>query len=125
MSESEALDGLQGILDITDDILVYDVSNNLAQATEDHNKNLTALLQRCQERGIALNRDKLKLRRQEVAFMGHLFTSSGLKTDPDKERAIQEMQPPGDTEGGLRLNRFVNYLSKFLPKLSDVMEPLR
>ena len=35
------------------------------------------------------------------------------------------MTPPTDTEGVQRLNGFVNYLSKFLPQLADVMEPLR
>ena len=73
---------------------------------------------------MALNKDKLKLRRQEVAFMGHLFTNNGLKMDPDKARAVQEMAPPTDTEGVQRLNGFVNYLSKFL-LLAYVMEPIR
>ena len=57
--------------------------------------------------------------------MGHLFTNNGLKIDPDKARAVQEMTPPTDTKGVQRLNGFVNYLSKFLPQLADVMEPLR
>ena len=35
------------------------------------------------------------------------------------------MTPPTDMEGVQRLNGFVNYLSKFLPQLADVMEPLR
>ena len=57
--------------------------------------------------------------------MGHLFTNNGLKIDPDKGHAVQEMRPPTDTKGVQRLNEFVNYLSKFLPQLADVMEPLR
>ena len=122
---NQALEGLEGILDITDDILIYGVGKDLKEATEDHDRHLKALLQRCRERGMALNKDKLKLRRQEVAFMGHLFTNNGLKIDPDKARTVQEMTPPTDTEGVQRLNGFVNYLSKFLPQLADVMEPLR
>ena len=35
------------------------------------------------------------------------------------------MTPPTDMEGVQRLNGFVNYLSKFLPQLADIMEPLR
>ena len=35
------------------------------------------------------------------------------------------MPPPEDKNGVQRLNGFVNYLAKFLPKLSDVMEPIR
>ena len=35
------------------------------------------------------------------------------------------MSPPTDMEGVQRLNRFVNYLSEFLPKQSETMEPIR
>ena len=35
------------------------------------------------------------------------------------------MPPPTDMEGVQRLNGFVNYLAKFLPKLSETMEPIR
>ena len=61
----QALEGMSGALDIADDILVYGVGNNEEEATADHNRNLEALLQRCSERNIALNRDKLKLKRKE------------------------------------------------------------
>ena len=60
---NQALEGLEGILDITDDILVYGVGKDMKEATEDHDRHLKALLQRCRERGMALNKDKLKLRR--------------------------------------------------------------
>ena len=67
----------------------------------------------------------MKLRQKEVTFMGHLLTSTGLKPDPAKVEAINKMPKPEDVEGVQRLNGFVNYLAKFLPKLSDVMEPIR
>ena len=35
------------------------------------------------------------------------------------------MPSPTDVTGVQRLNGFVNYLAKFLPGLSDVMEPIR
>ena len=35
------------------------------------------------------------------------------------------MPKPQDVEGVQRLNGFVNYLVKFLPKLSEVMEKIR
>ena len=52
-----------------------------------------------------------------MPFMGHLFTKHGHKIDPDEAKA--------DVEGVQRLNGFVNYLSKFLPRLADHMEPIR
>ena len=36
-----------------------------------------------------------------------------------------EMPKPTDVAGVQRLIGFVNYLNKFLPRLSDVCEPLR
>ena len=50
--------------------------------------------------------------------MCHLLTSTGLKPDPAKVEAITNMPKPQDIEGAQRLNGFINYLTKFLPKLS-------
>ena len=122
---NQALDRLDGLLNITDDILVYGVGETEKEANEDHDRKLEALLKRCRERGIALNKNKLRLRIKEVTFMGHVFTSEGLKIDPEKVRAVLEMPRPEDAEGIQRLNGFVNYLARFLPRLADKMEPLR
>ena len=106
-------------------ILIYGVGNTIEEANAEHNRSLEALLKRCRERNIALNRDELKLQRKEVSFMGYVLTSNGVKMDPDKAKAFQDMPRPEDVEGVQRLNGFVNYLAKFLPGLADVMEPPR
>ena len=59
---NHALDGLDGIVNIADDILVFNVGETEEDAEKDHDTKLTNLLHRCKERGIALNPDKLKLR---------------------------------------------------------------
>ena len=125
---SQALDGLEGILNITDEILLYGIGDTKDEARHDHDLKLEALLPRCRECGIALKKNKLTLRITEVPFMGHLFTKHGLNIDPDEAKAVLEMPWPEDVEGvdGVqRLNGFVNYLSKFLPRLADHMEPIR
>lgn len=122
---SQALEGLDGILNITDEVLVYGVGDTDDEALVDHDQKLEALLQRCKACGIALNKNKLKLRITEVPFMGHIFSKEGLKIDPDKAKAVLEMPCPQDVEGVQRLNGFVNYLAKFLPRLADHMEPIR
>ena len=57
--------------------------------------------------------------------MGHVITNKGLKADPEKLRAVFEMPTPSDVAGVQRFIGFTNYLSKFLPKLSEECEPLR
>ena len=122
---NEAIGDLPGILCVADDILLYGAGESETDAIKDHDIKLSALLQRCQEVGIRLNQSKMKLRQKSVNFLGHLVTSDGLKPDPSKCQAIDQMPPPEDTKGVQRLNGFVNYLAKFLPGLSDVMEPIR
>ena len=92
---------------ITDDILIYGAGDTEDEARRDHDRKLEALLLRCRESGIALNKNKLKLRITEVPFMGHLFTKQGVKIDTDKAKAVFEMPRPKDVEGVQRLNGFV------------------
>ena len=54
-----------------------------------------------------------------------MISRDGLKPDPDKVTAIKNMPKPTTKPEVLTLLGFVNYLSKFLPKLSDVSAPLR
>ena len=61
---------------------------------EDHDCNLVALLERAREVNLKLNPKKLKLRLSEVPFIGHLLTSTGVKPDPEKVRAVQELPVP-------------------------------
>ena len=68
---------------------------------------------------------KVKLRMSEVPFMGHLLTADGLITDPNKVHAIKDMPTPTDKKSLKRFLGMVNYVSKFLPNLSSVSEPLR
>ncbi|XP_034052535.1 uncharacterized protein LOC117533010 [Gymnodraco acuticeps] len=51
--------------------------------------------------------------------------TKGLKADPEKVRAVLDMPNPTDAKGVQRCVGFVNYLSRFMPHLSAVCEPLR
>ena len=60
-----------------------------------------------------------------MTFMGYMLTDHGPEPDPDKIEAVLEMPTPQNVEDAQRLNGFVTYLAEFLPKLADVMEPIR
>jgi len=74
-------------------------------------------MQRYREQNIKLNKDKVKLQGEEV--------NNGLKTDPAKIKAVLKMPTPTDVASVHRSIRFTNYLSKFLPCLSDARETLQ
>ena len=121
---NQALENLPEVLCIADDILIYGTGETDEEVTADHDKNVQSLLQRCLDHGIILSPEQMKLRLKEVPHMGHLLTSAGLKPDLAKVEAITKMPKPQDIEGIQHLNEFINYLAKFLPKLSDAMEPI-
>ena len=75
------------------------------------------------ERNSKLNDQKVRLCLTEVPFIGHRLTPEVLCVDPSKVRAIQDMSPPHDVVR--RLLGLNQYLSKFLPHLSDITKPLR
>ena len=120
-----ALEGLDGVVCVADDILVYGVGDNEQQATLDHDEKLRKLMTRCSERGIRLNNEKTEMRKNEIRFLGHRISKDGLKPDPDKVKAIVNMKPPSDVAEIQRLAGMVNYLAQFLRGLSDAMKPIR
>ena len=58
-------------------------------------------------------------------IIGHVLTPDALKQDPSKVKATVAMPTPSDKKALQRLLGIITYLAKFLPNLSDVMEPLR
>lgn len=60
----------------------------------------------------------------KVPFIGHVATDNGLCVDPAKVQAINEMPPPRDVAAVHCLLGLAQYLSKFLPHLSDMTKPL-
>ena len=49
----------------------------------------------------------------------------GLKPDPEKIRAMQEMTQPSNTKELKTFLGFIQYLAKFLPNMAEVSAPLR
>ena len=90
--QHEVLEGLHGIHVIADDILITGWGETEEEALKDHDHNLVALLKREREVNLKLNPKKLKLRLSEVPYIGHLLTSSGVKQDLDKVRAVREAE---------------------------------
>ena len=56
--------------------------------------------------------------------MGHRITKEGLRVDPAKVSAISEMQPPTNINELRRFMGMANYVVRFMPHLTDTMQPL-
>ena len=119
-----AIQNLPGVFTIAEDILVVGMGATEQDARMYHDSKIVQLLKRCKENGLKLNQDKCKIAMPQVTSMGHILTSNGLKPDPTKVTAIQNMQKPHDRAKVRRLMGMINYLSKVLGNLSDLCEPI-
>ena len=111
---------------IADDILIYGAGDTYEEAVRrQHDAAFLKLLERARAHNLKLNRRKLKFKLSSVTYMGHIINDQGLCADPDKVKAVVEMARPEDVQAVQRFIGMINYLSKFLDKLSEVCEPLR
>ena len=68
---------------------------------------------------------KFKYRVNTVPLVGHRITVDGLQVDPSKVSAVVNMPTPDSVAAIRRLMGMANYVSRFIPGLSGIMEPLR
>ena len=84
-------EGLDGVVCVADDIVVYGCGDNADEATEDHDKKLVHVLKRCGKIGLKLSKEKAEIRKQSISFLGHEVNSEGLKVDEGKVKAITDL----------------------------------
>ena len=97
----------------------------MQNAVDDHDCNLLNLLKSASSANLKLNKKKLRLPLSQITYMGQLFTYEGLRPDPIKIKAMASMPRSDDKKAVKRLFSYVNYLSRFLSKLSELTEPLQ
>ena len=115
----QMLEGIEGAFTIMDDILIA------GRDREHHDHILRAVIKRATEYNLRLNFDKCRVRRESVPYVGHVISAEGIRPDPEKLRAVCDMPPPTSKEAVRRFLGLVQYLSKFIPNMSQMDAPLR
>ena len=118
----EVFGNMTGVFSVVDDIIIAGCGANDTEAKQDHDLKLRKVLERCEERHITLNKEKQEIGLKEISFHGHVITKDGVKIDDKKVKAINDMQPPTDVSGVKRLCGMVQYMAKFLPDLSTILD---
>ena len=115
----QALEGLNGTLNISDDIIVH------GKTREEHDQNLEALLNRLQEKNLTLNKNKCEFGKPRIKFYGFIFSESGISPDPQKIEAIKNVEQPKTAAEVRSFLGMTNYVSRFINNYSSITEPLR
>lgn len=114
----EILDGCAGVVVYQDDIAVF--GSDMKQ----HDERLQAVLDKIKASNLELNEEKCKYRQPSIKFLGHVFDKSGIHPDPDKLAAIEGLDKPTDVSSLRRFLGMVNYMQRYIPRISDLASPL-
>ncbi len=120
----DALEGLEGIICIADDILVFGEGKDFTETEQDHDRRFVGLMERCLKENIKLNPTKLQFKLPEVKFMGNIITENGMKADTVKITAITNIPTPRNKASLKRFLGMANYLSPHCPNMSTTIRPL-
>lgn len=116
---TEVTEGLEGVVCHMDDVLVW------GRSQEEHDARLHVVLGRIEKAGITLNIDKCDLSKEEVTFLGHVISTSGISPDPHKMEAVRRMEEPTNVSELRSFLGMVNQLGKFIPQLVERDKALR
>jgi predicted aspartyl protease len=89
---------LQGLLGVC--VMVY--IDDLVVFSKDaiaHARDVQLVFQRLREAGLTLNPAKCKFGQPSVKLLGHIIDKEGIRNDPAKVQAINELPPPKDVHG--------------------------
>lgn len=69
--------------------------------------------------------EKCLFRKNELSFLGHVVSASGIRPNPNHVTAISEAPPPGDATALHSFLGLTGWYLKFIPCYASVVEPLR
>ncbi|KAG7160458.1 Transposon Tf2-9 polyprotein-like 1, partial [Homarus americanus] len=102
-----------------DDILVW------GKDTSEHNSALEKVLQKLKENNLIISQHKSVFHIDEVEFHGFTVSKEGIKPTDEKIEAVKRFRRP---ETGQEVRSFlglINYLTRFIPRLATLSEPLK
>ncbi|KFD61458.1 hypothetical protein M514_11032 [Trichuris suis] len=115
---NEVIRGLHFAYAFLDDILVASTS------PAEHEQHLRLLLQRFQEYGIVINRDKCVLGKSEIDFLGYSVSAQGTKPRTSKVQAILDYPQPTNKSELRRFLAMLNFYRRFLRNAATTQAPL-
>ena len=104
---------------IADDVMIH------GQDDSEHDRHLLQVLNKCREISLKLNPDKCEFHQPSVTFYGNVVSNQGLRPDPKKVNVIVTMPAPKNKTKLASFLGMCNYVSMYVPHLSDVTSTLR
>ncbi|XP_055623628.1 uncharacterized protein K02A2.6-like [Toxorhynchites rutilus septentrionalis] len=111
--------GLDGVMVYLDDVIVF------GRTQEEHDGRLRKLLQRFEEYGVVLNKDKCQFNVEKLELLGHELSSEGVKPTECRVQAVNQFRRPNNITELRSFLGLVTYVGRFIPHLASKTDSLR
>ncbi len=102
----QTLEGLNGVINISDDIFVF------GRTQTDHDANLESTFKRLRDNNLTLNKDKCVFSQDKITFFGYVFSADGISADLSKVDAIRNAEQPTTQSEVRSFLGLTNYVKK-------------
>ncbi|GAA6094909.1 uncharacterized protein LOC112847669, partial [Tachysurus ichikawai] len=109
---------LKEVLVFLDDVIVF------ASTLEEHEARLLQVLQQLREHGLKLSPAKCRFFQSSVHYLGHIVSSKGVETDPEKVSALHTWPQPQTLTKLKSFLGFAGYYHRFVKDYSKIVQPL-
>ena len=110
--------GIEGVQNIQDDIFIH------GKTVSEHNERFELVCKSLEDAGLTVNIKKCKILRRKLNFFGLTFEQGGVSLSDQKTKALREYKIP---DNKCELHSFLGlstYVSKWLPNLATIADPL-
>lgn len=101
-----------------DDIIIW------GSTFEEHLHRLRLVFDRIQAAGLKLKPTKCQFLKREVTFLGHVVSGDGIRTNPEKVKAVETWPTPLDVKELHSFLGLASYYRRFIAGFSIIAEPL-
>ena len=101
-----------------DDIII--VTENY----DEHKKVLKTVFEKLREARLKPNPEKCQFGRARLTYLGHVVDAQGIRTDPEKIKAISAIPPPKNQKELKRFFGMLSWYRRFIKDLSKIAAPL-
>ena len=113
------IEQVPGCVGIADDIAVC------GRTEAEHDHNLRQLMETAKREGLVFNSKKCQIKTDHIEFFGSIYTTTGIRPDPNKLEDVHQMPTPQDKDDLQRSLGLFTYLAPYIPNYADRSSILR
>lgn len=100
-----------------DDVVIF------SKSLQEHLNHIKLIFQELRKYNLKIQLDKSEFLRKEVAFLGHIITSEGIKPNPSKIKAVQEYPLPKSIKEIRAFLGLIGYYRRFILNFAKIVYP--